>query len=148
MREYEINRSTLAIIPEEKGSRVYELDDEFLVERSAKKIMEDSCEYFGSTLAGRQKATTKLIGITHKVPVIVEESNDIIFFPTTSPRLEDCAWISLKFVDHYYRVGNNICIEFKNGKKILLPISYYVFDNQILRSARLENVLRDRKDVK
>lgn len=148
MNSYEINRSTLAIIPENGSSRVYELDDEFLVDMSAKRIMEESCEYFGSTLDGRQKATTKLVGITHKVPVIVEESSNLIFFPTSSPRLEDCAWISLKHVDRYYKVGNNICVEFRNGKKLLLSLSYYVFDNQILRSSRLENVLRDRKILK
>ena len=110
--------------------------------------MENSCEYFGSTLDGRQKATTKMTGITHKVPVIVEESNKIIFFPTTSPRIYECAWLSLKHIDRYYKVGQKVCIEFKNGKKLLLPISYNTIDNQILRSSRLELVLRERVENK
>ena len=114
MNNYEINKTTLAIIPEDKGSMIYELDDNFVVSKSSKAIMENSCEYFGSTLEGRQKGTTRLTGLSHKVPVIVEESNKIIFFPTSSPKNKDCAWISLKHVDRYYRVGSKICLEFRN----------------------------------
>jgi phytoene dehydrogenase-like protein len=64
--------------------------------------MEESCEFFGSSLIGRQKGTTKLIGITHKAPIIIEETREIIFFPTTSPRLSCCSWISLKNIEKYY----------------------------------------------
>lgn len=144
MKSYEINKDTMAVIPENNKSRVYEVDDNFLIDQSSLKVMEESCEYFGSTLEGRQRATSKITGITHKVPVIVEESKKIIFFPTMSPRIKECAWLSLKYVDKYYKVGDNVCIEFRNGRKILLPISYYTIDNQIMRSARLDSMLNDR----
>jgi len=145
MFEYEINEQTLALIPIDDRTRVYELNDEFVVNKPVHKIMENSCEYFGSSLLGRQKGTSSLIGITHKAPIIVEESRELIFFPTTSPRLKDCSWISLKNIDKYYSKKNSICVEFKNNKIIELSISYGIIDNQILRATRLESVLRKRK---
>lgn len=149
MNEYEINSETLAIIPEDKNlTRIYENEKTFLVNRPSLEIMEESCAYFGSSLIGRQKGTQSLIGISHKAPIIIEESKEIIFFPTTSPRLEKCSWISLKNIEKYYRENGTINIEFKSGKKISFPLSYGVLDNQILRATRLESVLRQRKSKK
>jgi len=145
MNEYEVNEETLALVPQKNKTKVYELSRTFIVDKSVNKIMEESCQYFGSTLVGRQKGTFNLIGVTHKAPVIIEESREIIFFPTTSPRLQTCSWISLKNIDRYYSKKNNICIEFKNKTQLELDLSYGIIDNQVLRATRLESVLRKRK---
>jgi len=147
--EYEINDGTLALITQdEETTTVYEDDRIFSVAKNANEIMEDSCAYFGSSLAGRQQGTNNLIGVTHKSPIIVEESREIIFFPTCSPRLEKCSWVSLKNIEKYYTDGKKVVIEFKNGRKLRLNLSYGVIDNQILRATRLESVLRGRKSTK
>ncbi len=143
--EYEINEETLALIPIKNKTKVYELNENFVVNKSVKEIMEESCEYFGSSLLGRQKGTTNLIGVTHKAPIIVEETKELIFFPTTSPRLEKCSWISLNNLNTHYRNKDKIVIEFQNNQKIELDVSYGIIDNQILRATRLESVLRQRK---
>ena len=145
MNSYEINEDTIALIPYNNMTKVYEKDDSFLVNKDANKIIEDSCEYFGSSYDGRKKGTTSLTGITHKVPIIIEESKNIIFFPTSSPRLNKCAWISLNHIDKYYKDDIYCIIEFKNQRKLMLNISYGSLDNQILRASRLESVLRSRK---
>jgi len=149
LKEYEINDGTLALISQdEENTTVYEDDQIFNVSKGANEIMEDSCAYFGSSLAGRQLGTNNLIGVTHKSPVIVEESREIIFFPTCSPRLSKCSWVSLNNIEKYYTEGKNVIIEFKNGQKLRLNLSYGVIDNQILRATRLESVLRGRKSTK
>ncbi|MBQ9833693.1 MAG: competence protein ComK [Bacilli bacterium] len=148
MQEYEINTDTLALISEKGKTKVYENNQEFYVDKLANNIMEDSCAYFGSSLLGRQKGTSNLIGVTHKCPVIVEETKEIIFFPTCSPRLKECSWVSLKNIDRYYTVGNKVIIIFKNKQKIELSTSYGIIDNQVLRATRLESVLRGRKNRK
>lgn len=149
MEEYEINDGTLALISEdEENTTVYEDDKIFRVSKGANEIMEDSCAYFGSSLAGRQIGTNNLIGVTHKSPVIVEESREIIFFPTSSPRLTKCSWVSLNNIEKYYTEGKKVVIEFKNGQKLRLNLSYGIIDNQILRATRLESVLRGRKSTK
>lgn len=148
MVDYEINDRTLALISTDKNTLVYEDDKIFNVSKNANEIMEDSCAYFGSSLSGRQQGTSNLIGVTHKSPVIVEESREIIFFPTCSPRLKNCSWLSLKNIDRYYTEGKFVVIQFKNGQKIKLNLSYGIIDNQILRATRLESVLRGRKSTK
>lgn len=148
MENYEINCNTLALIALKNKTEIFEENDHFFVNKTANEIMENSCTYFGSSLSGRQKGTERLIGVTYKAPVIVEESKEMIFFPTLSPRKEECSWISLQKINKYYRVGNKLMIEFKNGSSVVLGISYGILDNQILRATRLESVLRSRKNDK
>ena len=77
--------------------------------------------------------------------MIIEESKEIIFFPTSSPRLYECCWVSLKNIEKYKKQEKNAVILFKNGFTLELSISYGSLDNQILRASRLGSVLRDRK---
>ena len=143
---YEITYDTEMIIPlSNNESKVIEKDDEYIVEQNTLKILEHSCEYFGSSLEGRKEGTKKILGITHKSPIIVEESRKIIFFPTDSPERKDCAWINLEKIDKYYKVDKKTSsILFKCGKLVNLNISYGSLTNQILRATRLKFILEDR----
>lgn len=148
MQSYEINKDTVALIPKDKKTIVYETDDSFIVDKTPLQIMEDSCEYFGSSLEGRQTGTSKLIGYTHKVPIIVEESFDLIFFPTLSPRNEECSWLSYKHIFKPDKFKDKSIIELKNGKKIIVGVSSAIIDNQLYRCSRLKDVLQVRKIAK
>ena len=113
MMNYEICEDTLAILPFESGkARVIETHGELIVNKTPMEIIEDSCLYFGSTYDGRHTATKYLLGISYKSPIIIEESRNIIFFPTNSPRQQDCCWISLKNIIDYKRRHNNSIIYF------------------------------------
>ena len=146
MSEYEINIDTQAIIPlGPEKSRVIEGNRSFIVNQPALKIIDKSCRFFGSSYQGRFLGTKNLIGISHKAPIIIEETREIIFFPTNSPRQDNCAWISLKHVENYKKNNNTSLLKFTGGHLINLDISYGTLDNQILRATRLESVLRFRK---
>ena len=146
MKNYEINSETFCLISDGISTKVVEKDRSFVVNNSANSIMENSCEYFGSTLEGRKKGTTNLTGLTHKVPIIVEESGSIIFFPTKSSRINDCCWISLNNLKNYYKSNDSIVLEFYDNQKIILKeVSFGIINNQILRASRLDAVLRTRK---
>jgi len=148
LENYEINKNTIAVIPVEKSkTKIIESNNTFFVSIESSEIISQSCRYFGSSLSGRQEGTKYMIGITHKAPIVIEESSDIIFFPTTSPRLESCSWISLKHIYDYSSIGDKTEILFENGCKIDLDMSYGSFDNQVLRATRLAAVLRKRKNV-
>ena len=144
-KKYEVNEKTVALYAINDKTRVYEEDKVFLVNQPTNEIMEESCIYFGSSLEGRQKGTGKLIGSSYKAPIIVEESSNLIFFPTKSPRLKNCSWLRYNKIKSMYYHNGLLYIEFKNGFKIGLDSSYEVINNQILRSARLETILRERK---
>ncbi len=145
--EYEINKGTLAIMPNEnESSLVYEDEDRFLVEQSPFQIMEESCKYFGSTYEGRKDSARSILGAEYKVPVIVEDTNNLIVFPTTSPKADDCIWISLKRVKDFERIdGCNTRVIFDNNKEIIVPVSYRTLENQISRASRLDFMMRKRK---
>lgn len=145
--EYEINRGTLAIMPNENASSlVYEDDDRFLIHQTPFQIMEDSCKYFGSTYEGRKDSAKAILGAEYKVPVIVEDMDNLIVFPTTSPRADDCIWISLKRIKNFEKVDSiNTKVIFDNNKEIIVPVSYRTLENQISRASRLDFMMRKRK---
>ena len=145
--EYEINKGTLAIMPNEnESSLVYEDEDRFLIEQSPFQIMEESCRYFGSTYEGRKDSARSILGAEYKVPVIVEDTDNLIVFPTTSPKSDDCIWISLKRVNNFERIDNsNTKVIFDNNKEIIVPVSYRTLENQISRASRLDFMMRKRK---
>lgn len=145
MDSYEINKNTVALIPKENKTIVYEVDNSFVVNKSPLKIVEESCEYFGSSLEGRQTGTSALVGFTHKVPVIIEESFDLIFFPTLSPKNRECSWLAYSHIFKPDKFKDKTIIELKNGKKILVDVSTTIIDSQLYRCSRLKDVLQMRK---
>ena len=146
MDSYEINKDTVALIPKDgEHTIVYEVDNSFVVNKPTLKIVEESCEYFGSSLEGRQIGTSKLVGFTHKVPVIIEESFDLIFFPTLSPKNELCSWLSYTHIFKPDKFKDKTIVELKNGKKILVDVSTSIIHNQLYRCSRLKETLKLRK---
>ena len=144
--QYESNKSTLAVLPiDECSSRILEEEAEYIVNKSTTDVINDSCKYFGSSYKGRNEGTKSLIGGNYKLPILIEESREIIFFPTSSPKLEDCAWISLNNLKNYKKNEKKSCVIFQNGFILNLDISIFSLENQVLRASRLENVLRKRR---
>lgn len=148
MKKYEINKNTLAIIAITNGiSKVYEKDKTLYVYSPTIKIIDDSCKFFGSSYSGRFEGTKNLLNVSYKSPIIIEEQNKIIFFPTRSPRISSCSWISLNNIDCYYREDKSTVIKFIGGRKIKIKLSYGVVDNQVLRATRLESTFNKRVNI-
>jgi competence protein ComK len=147
LEEYEIGTNTLAIIPiDENLSRVCEDEDEYLVNKSSNSIIKDNCEFYGSSYDGRCAGTKYLTGIRSKTPIIIEESRNIIFFPTTTTRNKQSTWIALNKIKNYYpNISNYGEITFKNETKLPLDISFYSLDNQICRASILKSKLYEVK---
>lgn len=146
LENYEINSHTVALLPTDgNGTMVIEEDTTYMVDKNTTEVINHSCKYFGSSFVGRKEGTKALMGISYKAPIIVEETKSLIFFPTSSPRFDNCTWISLKHVNNYLKNDQNSEITFKNGEKLKLDISYGSLENQVLRATRLESILRHRK---
>jgi competence protein ComK len=149
IEEYEINPYTMFIKPLVYGSKMYsqivEIEDEFTSPFKPIEIIKKSCEYFSSSYEGRKNGTKQLIGITHKVPVAIDPSNFIYFFPTTSPNRSECIWVSHEHVLNYRRLASNQTeVTFQNKQSFIFPISYSSFENQLLRTALLRTKLMQR----
>ncbi len=149
MKDYEINDATLAILPDDKGSSiVLEEDYKYEVDNKPINILDYSCKYFGSSYPGRKDGAKAILNSHYKLPILVEESQNLVFFPTISPDDANCVWISLNQVKSFDETKdgcNNTYIEFKNGESIVVDVSCRSFENQLLRASRLDSVLRNRK---
>lgn len=143
---YEINEDTLALIPvNNEITKVIETDSTFFVNLKSKQIIDDSCRYFGSSYQGRYDGAKKLIGMNYKLPIIIEEIREFVFFPTTSPRQTECSWISLNNIVDYKKNGKRSVINFRGDITIELEISHGSLENQIFRATMLLMNLKKRK---
>lgn len=147
--DYEINIDTVAIIPlEDNVSKVYEREEEYIVNKSSNKIIESNCKFYGSSYRGRCEGTKYLTGIKSKFPIIIEESRDLIFFPTGSIRNNNNCWLALNQIKSYNKSIFGCEITFFNNKIIPLDISLYSLDNQYYRATMLKSKLNDKKNFK
>ena len=146
--KYEISRGTLAVIPNDnEGSMVYEDNEKYVIDQTPFKIMEDSCKYFGSTYEGRRLGAKNILGADYKVPIVIEDSNNLIVFPTTSPTSDNCCWIALKRIAKIEQIDkSHTKIIFDNNVELLIDSSYYTIENQLSRASRLDLILRNHKN--
>jgi len=145
MKEYYISSKTLAIVPyEEKFSEIIEIGRRLIVKRRPNIIIKHNCIYNGSTLAGRLEGTYNLTGYSYKAPILINNKEGDIFFPTTSMRLKECCWINSAKIKTYESISNDECnIIFYDGSSIKINQSSYIINNQILKSLRLDSILRN-----
>ncbi len=149
MESYEIYEDTYAVLSEHLGkTKIIEKEGEYLIQNDAYNIMDESCKYYGSSYKGRINAAKTILNCSYKLPVLVEESSCLIFFPIKSSLLDDCCWINLNSIKKIEKVNNKSKIIFVNNKEIVLNISKLSLENQIYRSTMLESIITKRKNAK
>ena len=142
---YIISTDTLAIIPHGKKTKIIEQKHNIISNEITSEIIKRNCYINGSTLEGRVKGSSYLLGSTYKPPIIINDSLNIILIPTHSIRNNRCNWINLITMLHYTPTSDNkVLIEFINNRKLIIDISYNIFDKQVLRATRLESAIKGR----
>ena len=86
-----------------------------------------------------------ILGSIYKAPVIVEETQKLIFFPTESITSENVGWLSYKNIKNVEKYNKQSKIIFNNGFSIVVDCPYFSIKNQIFRCNMLDNISRDRK---
>lgn len=140
MKDYMITDDTLAICPNGKGkATIIEKNSTFDVEISPRTIINKNSLMYGSSLDGRLESTNYHVGRKYKQPLVISEINDIILFPTRSPRLRSCIWINFINIKNILKdsESNRGIIEFSNGILIDADISFYILNNQYNNTLRL-----------
>lgn len=138
--DYEINDETLAVIPTDEGKcEAIELHGNIPIKDTSLTVIVHSCEYFGINYKTRLNSTYKFIKARYKAPVVVEESSRLIFFPISSPRNKDTVWMSYNNILAYEKSEekNETIVKFNNGYSMKVPVSYYTFNSQYSKAARL-----------
>lgn len=149
MENYEINEDTYAVIAENTAkSKIIEKEKEYSLDKDAYSIMDESCQYYGSSYNGRLKAAKKILDCSYKLPILVEESSCLIFFPIKSSLVDDCCWLNLNSIKKIEKVEEGAKITFINEKELIVDVSKLSLDNQIYRATRLESIIRKRISLK
>lgn len=149
MKKYEINKETFAVVgKEDEKTKIIEKNEEYLIDSGAYQIMDESCCYYGSSYYGRLKAAKKMLNCSYKIPILVEESSCLIFFPIKSSLLKDCCWINLNSIKKIEKYKDKSLIVFINDRKMAVPVSKMVLKNQIARATMLEAIILKRMNAK
>jgi len=144
---YEIDLSTVMLIGlDDEKTKVITLDNEFIIDIDSKKIVDNSCKYFGSSLSDRVNMTKRLINIKSKSPIVIEESRNIIFFPLKSIREKCNIWISFNNLEKYVKSDYKTIFYFKSNREVIIDFSYYIIDNQVTRSLMLDYEVKKRRE--
>ncbi|CAH2713537.1 hypothetical protein BACCIP111895_00673 [Neobacillus rhizosphaerae] len=149
IEDYEVNSCTMFIQPVEYGSKtyslIYEVEDEFLSPVKPLEIIKNSCDYFGANYESRKRGSRKIIGNKRKVPIMIESTNHLFFFPTISPNSKECIWISHEHVENYIRIGpHQTLITFQNKQSHHFQVPYSTIEHQMLKTSLLKTKILQR----
>lgn len=149
--EIDFDPLVMAVIPIKYGSKIFskilKMDNEHIFPLRPLEVIKRSCQYYASSFNGRKEGTKKLIGVTHKPPIVIDPIQSIYVFPTASPNQLHCIWIAYDHVFDYYKDNNDNArtrVIFRNNQEIVVPISIHSFENQMLRTALLRTKIDQR----
>ncbi|UOQ46878.1 competence protein ComK [Gracilibacillus caseinilyticus] len=149
----EISPKTLAIVGKEEGgqyfTRVIEYDeaDDYETTWSTQKVLDYTCREFGISLRGLIEGSRMLSKITHKPPIAIDRISGMYFFPIESPQRKACTWIAHSHVLELEKVDHDLTrIVFKNGRDLILDVSYATMINQLYRTAQYRYLLSNKME--
>lgn len=147
IEEYYINEDTLLLIPNGKNkTKIIDINGIYYIKKSVFEIVDESCQYYGSSYGGRYIGAKKLLEMEYKLPIILDEVKEVVIFPTCSPRQQNCIWINVNNIESYTKMKEFSIIKFTNNTTQNLNISYNCLENQILRATFLMMKLKKRKN--
>lgn len=128
-----INGKTLIIYYDNFNTVMINTDGKIIINGNfIRSILNKSCIFYGSSLNGRLKGSKDLLKCRYKLPIIISESNRLIFFPVNK-----YFWINFNMIESFKKKENHTIITFKNGYKRSIFVSYRVVNNQMLKCSRL-----------
>ncbi len=136
LKEYEAHSDTLAVVAYRDPvyqSIIYEKKDIYLCQQTPTKIIQASCQPNGASYGGRKDYANYATGKRYKLPILIQESRNVLAFPTHSTDHMDCSWIFATHVNTFYSYQNNkaTIVIFKSDLELILPISAAIFRRQL-----------------
>ncbi len=145
MENYIITNKTIAIAKNDNQTIIYDVDKVRIINKSFKKIINDNCIYYGSTLDGRKKYIEKLLNIKYKVPILISERKKLIFIPINSFRSKESLLINYNKIKNYVEITNKLFLTCINNQEFDLNISKYSLDKLLVNAIKIVNILNWQK---
>lgn len=147
LSEYLITTSTIMVKSiDNNSSMIYDLAGEYVSKMNTNNIIESSCYFYGSSYDARLNWSKEILNTKIKLPVVIEESKNIIFFPTRSISNDDCIWLSYNNIVRIERNGNSSNVYFGDNRVYSIDVSYDILDRQMYNCLRLEKELLIRRN--
>ena len=145
MENYIINNKTIAILKKNNMTILYDVDNIRVINKNIKKVLDENCSFYGSSMLGRQKSAKNLLNIHYKVPIIIKE--DIILMQINNIRDKECYFLVLnKIVDYKYE-NQKLKISCINNRVFFLNLSRNSFEKMLINSIKLNNILKWQKNA-
>lgn len=110
---------------------------ENIVEKSPLTVLNESCEYYGSSFEGRLKSAQQILKRQKNLPIMVSITLEYCMIPLGSPLKKDTAWVSFRYIKQIDPKGANSIITFHNGVQLEVNISKDVLEMRLNKAARL-----------
>ncbi|WP_102026468.1 competence protein ComK [Salirhabdus sp. Marseille-P4669] len=136
LKDYKINRNTMALLhvpSAEYQTRILEKDKEIYCTKTSMQLIKEACISGGSTYIGRKKAMEKILRVKSKLPIPINPTEGLFFFPNMSPKEHNCTWISFFNINDYKKFGNDITkteVVLSDNRKIIVNTSFMSMNRQ------------------
>lgn len=144
---YSIHTATMALCPGKyKGCETIalETDKDVRIQASSLDLIKQACLNSFSSYEGRRDAIMYYTNCKRKVPIPLRPGH--VMFPTHAVKDSNCYWISYHHVLNIHPLHDqtNSKAQFKNGKQLILPISFRSLKNLIDRAAKCQHIIENR----
>lgn len=146
IEEYYVTSDTLLLVSFGKNkTKIYDINGNSIIKKTPFEIIDESCQYYGSSYSGRYVGAKRMLDMDYKLPIIMDEVKEVVMFPTCSPKSDDCCWICVNNIENYEKYKKTAIIKFINGMTYEINISFNSLENQIMRATMLLMKLKKRK---
>lgn len=123
------------------------VDKTIVINKSINYILEYNCNYYGSSLDGRISCAKDILKIKYKIPIILDDENNIAIISLSSPRNNYNIYLVTNKILNYELSNSLLMIYCLNNVTFRIKLSKNVFENLLLKSLKLINVLNWRKSL-
>lgn len=135
---YIINNETLFLYYNGINTIAVEENSEYeFIGNVLNKVLDNSCMYYGSSYKGRIKGSKNLLSGKYKLPIIISEKNNIIFFPLKGEKKDEVIWLNFNKIKSFNKDDNFVLVTFLNGYEQKFMTSFTIFNNQMFKCSRL-----------
>jgi len=147
VENYLINNKTVALQKDNNKTIIYNVDKVIVINKNINNIIDYNCNYYGSTLIGRKKSAQQILNVKYKLPIIIDDINNITIIQLNSPRNKKCLYLVTNKVIDYNENENFLNIRCANNINFNVKISLMSFEKMLIKSIKLYNVLIWRKNA-
>ncbi|WP_233004481.1 competence protein ComK [Exiguobacterium aurantiacum] len=141
--KYRITKRTVAILPcrdmTMQSRVILEDGSEITTPLRPYQLLQLSCRQYSSSIEERIFVAKRVAGVKGKVPVVIEPTSGLVFFPTKSPKRPDCEWYAWSHIRDISSdpLEPNGSVVTQDGHRIQTNATAYVLRNQLKATGEL-----------